>query len=93
MEKMEFEEFEKSYQISEEMLQSLVKIGEKNKVSFDEKDFKKSKNYLKLLLKAQIGRNLYGDNAYYKIINEINSIYLQALKLFNEADKLDLAKQ
>jgi carboxyl-terminal processing protease len=91
--KMGFEDFEKSYQISEEMLQSLVKVGEKNKVTFDEKDFRKSKGYLKLLLKAQIGRNLYGDTAYYKIINEINSVYLQAIKLFSEADKLDLAKQ
>jgi len=92
-EKMLFEDYEKNYNISEEMLQSMIKLGEKNKVSFDEKDFKKSKNYLKLLLKAQIGRNLYGDTAYYKIINEINTVYLQALKLLNEADKLDIAKQ
>jgi len=92
-EKMSLEDFEKNYNISEEMLQSMIKLGEKNKVIFDEKDYKKSKNYLKLLLKAQIGRNLYGDTAYYKIINEINTVYLQALKLLNEADKLDIAKQ
>jgi len=66
----------------------LIKVGEKNKVKFDEKDYKKSKEYLKILLKAHMGRNIYDDNAFYKVINDINEIYLQALSLFEEAEKL-----
>ena len=85
---MSFEDYYSKYQISEEMLQGLIKVGEKNKVKFDEKDYKKSKEYLKILLKAHMGRNIYDDNAFYKVINEINEIYLQAIKLFDEAEKL-----
>jgi carboxyl-terminal processing protease len=85
---MSFEDYYSNYQISEEMLQGLIKVGEKNKVKFDEKDYKKSKEYLKILLKAHLGRNIYDDNAFYKVINEINEIYLQAIKLFDEAEKL-----
>jgi carboxyl-terminal processing protease len=74
------------------MLQSLVKVGERNKVKFDEKDFKKSKEYLKILLKAHMGRNIYDDNAFYKIINvAVNEAYQQALNLFDEAENLALA--
>nr|WP_262917694.1 S41 family peptidase [Cognataquiflexum rubidum] len=85
---MSFEDYYKKYQITEEMLQGLVKVGERNKVKFDEKDFNKSKDYLKVLLKAHMGRQIYDDNAFYMVINDINEIYLQALGLFDEAEKL-----
>ncbi|WP_373521977.1 S41 family peptidase [Aquiflexum sp.] len=89
---MSFEDYYSNYQVSEEMLQSLIKVGERNKVKFDEKDFKKSKNYLKILLKAHMGRNIFDDNAFYKVINEaINEAYQQALTLFDEAENLALA--
>jgi carboxyl-terminal processing protease len=85
---MSFDDYYSKYKVSDEMLQGLIKVGEKNKVKFDEKDFKKSKEYLKILLKAHMGRNIYDDNAFYKVINDINEIYLQALNLFEEAEKL-----
>jgi carboxyl-terminal processing protease len=66
----------------------LIKVGERNKVKFDAKDYNKSKDYLKLLVKAHLGRQLYDDTAFYKVINDINEVYLRALDLFDEADKL-----
>lgn len=88
---MSFEDYYNRYQVSEEMLKSLIKIGERNKIKFDEKDFNKSKEYLKILLKANMSRNIFDDNAYYKVINDINEIYLQAIKLFDEAERLVLS--
>ena len=70
----------------------LIKVGERNKVKYDDKDFKKSKEYLKILVKAHMGRNIYDDNAFYKIINvAVNEAYQQALNLFDEAENLALA--
>lgn len=89
-ENMSFESYYKDFEVTEEMLQGLIKVGESNKVKFDEKDFKKSKDYLKILLKAHMGRNIFDDNAFYKVINDINEIYLQALNLFEEAERLAL---
>ncbi|EMS32250.1 Carboxy-terminal processing protease [Mariniradius saccharolyticus AK6] len=90
-ENMSFEDYYAKFQVSEEMLQSLIKVGERNKVKFDEKDYRKSKDYLKILIKAHMGRNLYDDNAFYRVINDINEVYLQALTLFGEAEKLAFA--
>lgn len=90
-ENMSFEDYYAKFQVSEDMLQSLIKTGERNKVKFDEKDYRKSKDYLKLLIKAHMGRNLYDDNAFYRVINDINEVYLQALTLFGEAEKLAFA--
>jgi carboxyl-terminal processing protease len=86
--KMSLDEYYKTFQVSEGMLQDLIKVGERNKVKFDGKDYNKSKDYLKLLVKAHLGRQLYDDTAFYKVINDINEVYLRALDLFDEADKL-----
>jgi carboxyl-terminal processing protease len=89
---MSFEDYYNKFEISDEMLKGLISVGERNKVKFDEKDYKKSKEYLKILVKAHMGRNIYDDNAFYKIINEaVNEAYLQALTLFDEAESLALA--
>lgn len=90
-EKMSLDEYYEDYEVSDAMLKDLVKVGEKNKVKFDEKDFNASKDYLKILMKAHLGRQLYDDSAFYKVINDINEVYLQAINLFDEANRIALA--
>lgn len=90
---MTFEDYYSNYQVSDEMLKGLIKVGERNKVKYEDKDFNKSKDYLKILVKANMSRNIFDDNAYYKVINDINEIYLQAIKLFDEAEKLALSSK
>lgn len=85
---LSFADYHKNYEVSDNMLNDLIKVGEKNKVKFNEKDFSKSKGYLKTLIKAHMARNLYDDSAFYQVINDINEVYQQALLLFDEAARL-----
>jgi carboxyl-terminal processing protease len=80
-----------NYSVTDAMLLDLVEYGKKSKVEFDSKDFNKSKEYLRILVKAHLGRQIYDDSAFYKVINDINEVYLQALNLFGEADKISMA--
>ncbi|TFV92183.1 S41 family peptidase [Algoriphagus kandeliae] len=88
---MSLEEYYRSYEVSDAMLRDLIAIGEKNKVKFDQEDFNQSKDYLKILIKAHLGRQLYDDDAFYMVINDINEVYQQAIKLFDEADRIAMA--
>ena len=88
--KVSVEDYYKNFKVSDAMLMDLVDFGKKNKVEFDAKDFAKSKEYLRILIKAHLGRQLYDDSAFYKVINDINEVYQQAVKLFGEADKINL---
>ena len=90
--KISVEDYYKNFKVSDVMLNDLVAFGKKNKVEFDAKDFAKSKEYLRILIKAHLGRQLYDDSAFYKVINDINEVYQQAIKLFGEADKIAMAK-
>ncbi|SIN64901.1 S41 family peptidase [Algoriphagus halophilus] len=89
---MSVEEYRDEFEVSDSMLKDLISIGEKNKVKFDQEDFNKSKDYLKVLVKAHLGRQLYDDSAFYMVVNDINEVYMQALKLFDQAEKIALAK-
>jgi carboxyl-terminal processing protease len=88
--KISVEDYYKTFKVSDAMLMDLADFGKKNKVEFDAKDFAKSKEYLRILIKAHLGRQLYDDSAFYKVINDINEVYQQAIKLFGEADKINL---
>jgi carboxyl-terminal processing protease len=55
---------------------------------YDQEGFEKSEKVIKAIVKASIARNVWGRESYYPIINEINEIYLEALKLFDEAEEL-----
>ncbi|SHO61282.1 S41 family peptidase [Algoriphagus zhangzhouensis] len=85
------EEYYKDFKFTDAMLQDVVKVGEKNKVKYDAADFNKSKEYLRTLMKAHLGRQLYDDDAFYMVVNDINEVYLQALKLFDEAQRIAMA--
>ena len=84
------EDYHTNFRVSDGMLEELVTFGKKNKVEFDAKDFSKSKEYLRILIKAHLGRQLYDDSAFYKVVNDINEVYQQAIQLFGEAEKINL---
>ncbi|GGF50274.1 peptidase S41 [Echinicola rosea] len=92
-ENMSFDAYYNDFEFSDKALRKLIAIGEKNKVKFDEKDYEKSKSYLQILLKAHMGRNIFDDNAFYKVINDVNEIYQQGIKLFEEAEQLAFSKE
>lgn len=82
------EKFTSEFEVTEEMLNRVVEIGKGNGVPFRAKDFKKSKPFLAFLIKAQLARDIYDDNAFFKIYNQTNEIYLQAIELFRNPDQL-----
>ncbi|WP_425637746.1 S41 family peptidase [Algoriphagus yeomjeoni] len=90
-EDMTLEQYYSDFTVSDAMLSDLVEYGKKNKVDFDAADFNKSKDYLRILMKAHVGRQIYDDSAFYKVVNDINEVYLQAIKLFDEAEKIAMA--
>ncbi len=88
LKKMSFEQFKNEFEVTDEMLADLVKIGESVDVPYDEKGFTRSKSVIKLRTKAQLARSVWGNEGFYPIINENNEILNFARGLFDEAEKL-----
>ncbi len=85
---MGFEKYRSSFQVTDKMLNNLVKIAEGNKLKFDEKEFLRSKELIRLLTKAYIARGIWDNDGFYPIFNEQDEIFLKAIQLMDEADKI-----
>ncbi len=70
--------------VSDQMLQQLVQYYEKNNKKRVSSMSTKSSKELKIWLKALIGRNLYGDEAFYPVINKTDNVIVKALEVMNE---------
>nr|WP_236587610.1 S41 family peptidase [Marivirga aurantiaca] len=77
-----------NFQVTDNMLKDLVKLAESNDVKFNAKQFEKSKDLIKVYVKAYIARNLWNNKGFYPIINQQNEIFKEALKLFDQAETL-----
>lgn len=78
-----FEQFLSNFVVSDQMLEDLVKVGERNKVKADRKELRKKEKLFKVHIKAQIARKLWNNEGFFPVMNETNEIFLHALKLFD----------
>lgn len=92
LEKKGFDAFYSSFVVSDQMLNDLVKIGQRKKVKPDYEELKERKKLFQIHVKAQIARKMWGNEGLYPIMNETNEIFQQALKLFDRIPELDRTK-
>ena len=70
------------------MLKKLSAQADKAGIGCDEKAFRIAKSHIKLLLKAYIARNMWGEQGFYPIYLQGDEEYQKALQLFDEAEAL-----
>ena len=88
LEKMDFEQYRKDFQVDVKMVEDIKSMAERAGVKFDEVGYKKSEKVIKAVVKATIARSVWGRESFYPIINEVNEIFQESLKLFDEAEAL-----
>lgn len=85
---MGFEDYRSSFVVTDQMLDDLVEIAEGNKLKFNQKEFTRSKELIKLLTKAYIARGIWDNDGFYPIFNQQDEIFMKAIQLMDEADKI-----
>ena len=76
--------FLNKFTIDQEILSEFYSYAESKGISFDEKDAGISQQLIKKMLKATIGRNVWGETVFYKIINKEDPVVKTAYeKLHN----------
>lgn len=92
LEKMEYQEFYDDFVVSEDMLKELIGIGKEVGIPFNSEEYNRSKELLKIQIKALIARSVWGEEGFFPIFNQTDEIFRQALNLFDEAERLAFAK-
>lgn len=78
--------FMAGFQVTDAMLKEFTTLGEKEGVAFNAEDYDRSREAMRTIIKALIGRDVYEESTYYRIANELNPTYREALKLINSQD-------
>jgi carboxyl-terminal processing protease len=85
--------FVSKYEVTESGIQEMIQMLEKKDVPFNEKDYKTSEHAIKLRTKALVARNLYDNEAFYVVINDLNPALKKALAILKDGtfEKMKLA--
>ena len=79
------EEFIAKFEITPDITQKLIDFGKEDKVEYNDEEFKRSESVIKAIMKGLIGRGVYEQEDYYRIVYpQINNIYQEALKLIQD---------
>ncbi|MCB8994840.1 MAG: S41 family peptidase [Bacteroidales bacterium] len=81
-----FNEFRKSFTVSEEMLNSLIEYAEDEGVSYNENDFRKSEYMIRHLCKAYLARDIWETSEFFQIYNESDPIFKRAVQVMEEGN-------
>lgn len=73
------ERFFKSFTVDQNLLKEFYEFAESKGVEYDKNEAKLSLNFIKNRIKAYIGRNVWGDNVFYKVVNQEDEVIKVAL--------------
>lgn len=83
----DFEQFEKEFEVPEELLINLKEEADKAKIKYDETQYQEALPEIALRLKALIARDLWKINEYFRIINEATPSIRKAIDLLTAEKK------
>lgn len=75
-------DFISGFEISQKLIDDMVKLGEEEGVPYDEKGFATSKETILTILKGLIARDLFDQEAYWRVANHLDPVYLKAVEIF-----------
>jgi len=82
-----FDKFKKNFQVTDAMIEELVKMAENQKIPRDLNGLNNSSNELKKQIKGLVAQSLFTTGHYFEITNEDNDAYAKALEIFRNWDK------
>lgn len=86
------DDFDKHFEVTDEMLADLCRLGETDSVKFNDEQYAKSKELMRNITKALLARDVYTDPAaFYVVNNHRNPIFCRAMEIIND-DKLYYSK-
>ncbi len=83
-----YKEFINGFTVNDDLLDGLVNLGKSRNVAFDQTGFDIDKKFLITSIKAQIARDIWGNEGFYAVFMLSDEQVLKGLSLIDEASKL-----
>ena len=76
--------FVDGFKVSSAMIDSITTLGEREGVKLDSAQLAVSRPAIELIVKGLIGRDIFEQSTYYRVVNPIDPIYRRALDIIND---------
>jgi carboxyl-terminal processing protease len=80
----DFELFDKQFIVDDDFMKQLTDFATTEKLPFKEEEFLKSKEHMRVNLKASIARDLFDSGEFYQIVNQLDPIYKEAIRVIED---------
>ena len=81
------DDFVKKFNVSEEMMKDFIAQCEKDSIKYNEEQYRRSENLIKVVIKANIASDLYSSKSFYKVLNPQDNVFKAALELINNDEE------
>ncbi len=75
------------FTVTDDMMQSLIERGERDGVKFNEAQYETSREYMRAIVKALLARDLFEMRSYYRVMNDLNPTYREALRVISDTEE------
>lgn len=82
-------QFVDGFRVSDEMLRKLIDSGTKEGVEYNEEQYLTSKPIIELIIKGIIGRDIFEQSTYFRVVNPISPNYREALRIITTPSEYD----
>jgi carboxyl-terminal processing protease len=85
----DFKAYKQKFQIPGETLKELTDLAAAENIEWNEEQYQKSRSLIALQLKALIARDIYEMSEYFRIVNDVNDNFQEALRIINDKAAYD----
>ena len=82
--------FKKNYSVSTLLIDKIKETAKTEKIEWKDDEFEKSQKLIFTQMKALIARDLYDSSAFYKIINDVDDIFLKGLEVITDENMYNM---
>jgi carboxyl-terminal processing protease len=79
------EKFFSKFEISDRDFEAFLELAKEQKINIDLEKVRQDSDYLKMLIKAELARELWGKDEYYKVLRKYDNQVTEAIQYLDEA--------
>lgn len=83
------DDFIRNFNVSDDLLKEFREYAAKEKVTCDQKEFDKVSNTVRTIIKAYIGRDLFTQSTYFRVVNDLSDEYREAVRIITSPSAYD----
>ena len=84
-----FSDFNKKFSVDDDIILDFKSVAENKGVSWDDEQFSRSEDWIKMQIKAMIARNVWEIDKYYQVVLKEDKMIQKAISILNDKKLYD----